>query len=63
MNKDYPIMYGSMRGALTSLAYNYKIPGVEIKDAAAFQKWLNQKAEDTDVFAMQFSAKINQKSS
>jgi trehalose-6-phosphatase len=63
MNKDYPIMYGSMRGALTSLAYNYTIPGVEIKDPEMFRKWLAQKAEDTDAYAVALAEKINGKSS
>ena len=63
MNNDYPIMYGSMRGALTSIAFYHKIPGVEIKDHQAFQKWLNERADDTDRHAAEFAAKINQKSS
>jgi len=63
MNKDYPIMYGSMRGAMTSIAFIHQIPGVEIKDAAAFQNWLAQRADETDVFATKFAEKINQKSS
>ena len=56
-------MYGSMRGALTSIAFIHKIPGIEIKDAATFQKWLDERADETDVFAMQFAERINQKSS
>ena len=63
MNNDYPIMYGSMRGALTSIAFYHKIPGVEIKDHEAFQKWLNERADETDRNAAEFAAKINQKSS
>ena len=63
MNNDYPIMYGSMRGALTSIAFIHKIPGVEIKDHQAFQKWLDQRADDTDRSAAEFAAKINGKSS
>ena len=56
-------MYGSMRGALTGLAYNYTIPGVEIKDPEMFRKWLAQKAEDTDAYAVALAEKINGKSS
>lgn len=56
-------MYGSMRGALTSIAFYHKIPGVEIKDHEAFQKWLNERADETDVSAAEFAAKINGKSS
>jgi hypothetical protein len=46
MNKDYPIMYGSMRGA-----------------PEMFRKWLAQKAEDTDAYAVALAEKINGKSS
>jgi hypothetical protein len=63
MNKDYPIMYGSMRGTLTGLAYCYEIPGVEIKDAQAFHKWLAERANNSDAWAEKFTQKINQKSS
>jgi len=56
-------MYGSMRGALTSIAFYHQIPGVEIKDHQAFQKWLNERADETDRSAAEFAAKINGKSS
>jgi len=63
MNPDYPILYGAMRGTLTSVAYGYDIPGVEIKDAAAFSKWLDKRANDSDEFARKMSLEINKKSS
>ncbi len=52
-----------MSGALTSIAFYHKIPGVEIKDHEVFQKWLNEKADETDRKATEFAAKINGKSS
>jgi hypothetical protein len=63
MNPDYPTLYGAMRGTLTSVAYFYDIPGVEIKDAAAFSKWLDKRANDSDEFARKMSLEINKKSS
>lgn len=52
-----------MRGALTSIAFYHQIPGVEIKDHEVFQKWLNERADKTDVSAAELAAKIKQKSS
>lgn len=63
MTQDYPILYGAMRGTLTSIAYSYDIAGVEIKDPAAFSKWLDQRANQSDEFARKMSLEINKKSS
>ena len=63
MNKDYPVHYGAMRGALTSLYISYQIPGVKIEDAEAFRKWLAERAESTDAYAVEMAKKFNQKSS
>lgn len=52
-----------MRGTLTSIAYSYDIAGVEIKDPAAFSKWLDQRANQSDEFARKMSLEINKKSS
>jgi len=65
MNQDvaYPILYGAMRGTLKSIAYSYNIPGVEIKDADAFAKWINDKVVESDAYARDWAVKNNQKSS
>lgn len=52
-----------MRGTLKSIAYSYNIPGVEIKDADAFTKWINDKVAESDAYARDWAEKNNQQSS
>ena len=44
-NPNYPFKAGLLEGFIKSMYWFQSIPGVEVKDEKAFEKWLNEQLQ------------------
>ena len=59
MQPNYAYKSGLIEGFVTSLHYQYKIPGIEVNDSEAFRKFLQEEIDRIQSQAIEYNQMTN----